>query len=472
MSEYVKITTDEVLDVCNGKLICGSRETVFDNFNNDTRTIKPGEIYVGVKGTHHNGNDLYEDALQKGAKACILQDIIIPDSVRQKYADRTIIIVKDTIQALQRLALFKRNLYNIPVVAVTGSVGKTSTKDIIASVMSKKYHVLKTEGNFNSQLGLPLTILRLKDHDAMVVELGMNHLGEISKLTNIAKPTIAVITNVGTAHIGLLGSRENILKAKLEILDGLQNDGKIVINNDNDLLHEWCRNASSSEYDIITYGMENVSSFMAYNTKLDEEGSSYNIDVKGTTYHVNVPVGGKHFISNSLCAIAVGRLLDIDMVPILDGIASFELTKRRMQVEKLDNGIIVINDCYNANYDSMKAAIEYLGKLPSSHKIAVLGDMMELGEYEEEFHRKVGEEVAKNGIDILITVGPKAQDIAKAAKDKGMLKENIFTYQENLTAIIKIQQLIKKDTAILIKASNIMNFEEIFQSIIKKEEEK
>ena len=286
-------------------------------------------------------------------------------------------------------------MYNIPVVGITGSVGKTSTKDIIASVMSKKFNVLKTLGNYNNQIGLPLTILRLKDENAMVVEMGMNQIGEISNLTKIAKPTVVVITNVGTAHIGNLGSRENILKAKLEILEGLEENGILVINNDNDMLNKWNNENKNKSFKVITFGMENKSDIMPYEVQLSENGSTYKIDIEGKTYNVNISVGGNHFVLNSLCAIAIGRIFNIKMEDILDGIANFELTKRRMQVEKNKQGITIINDCYNANYDSMKAGIEYLAKINAKNKIAVLGDMLELGNFAKELHERVEKKLQK-----------------------------------------------------------------------------
>lgn len=468
MNNRRELIVEDIIELCNGELICGNPDMVLGNFCQDTRLLQPGDVYVGIKGEHHNGNDIYEEALKNGAQVCILQDIVIPDNIKERYSNRSIVIVEDTIRALQKLATFKRSMYDIPVVAITGSVGKTSTKDIIASVMSKEYHVLKTEGNYNSQLGVALTVLRLKDHTAMVIELGMSNLGEISRLTAIAKPTVAVITNVGTAHIGILGSRENILKAKLEILEGLQSDGKVVINNDNDLLHYWSMN-SSGRYDVVTYGMENVSSIMAYNAVLSEDGSDYHVDVKGKTYKVHIGIGGNHFISNSLCAIAVGRIFHISMEHILEGIANFELTKRRMQVEKLPNAVTIINDCYNANCDSMKAAIEYLSKLENCTKVAVLGDMLELGEYSEELHRQVGKEVAQDKVDILITVGREAKKIADEACRQGMNSQNIYMYDTNDDAIGKVQEIIGNgNVAVLIKASNGMNFQQIVNVICKK----
>ena len=310
-----------------------------------------------------------------------------------------------------------------------------------------------------------MTILRLKDHDAMVVEMGMSELGEISNLTKIAKPTVAVITNVGTAHIGILGSRENILKAKLEILDGLKENGTLVINNDNDMLNNWNNKNHSDKYNVITFGLENESDVMAKDVHISEDGSTYKMEIDNKKYNVNISVGGSHFVLNSLCAIAVGNLFDIDINDILDGIANFELTKRRMQIEKNKIGATIINDCYNANYDSMKAALDYLGKISSRRKIAVLGDMLELGGFSKTLHEKVGKEVAKNKVDILITVGDLSKDISRKAIEDGMDKNNVYLFNNNDEAINLLNKIIEKGDAILIKASNGMKFFEIAEKI-------
>jgi len=287
----------------------------------------------------------------------------------------------------------------------------------------------------------------------------MNHLGEISTLTNIAKPTVAIITNVGTAHIGELGSRENILKAKVEILEGLDKNGYLIINNDNDLLHKWYLE-NKEKYNIITYGIENESNYMAENIISKEDGSTYTL--KGTDEQIEVPIGGNHFVQNSLCAIALASIFEIPLEKVKQGIKKFELTKKRMDISTLKNNISIINDSYNANYDSMKAALEYLGNLKDKRKIAVLGDMLELGEYSKELHEKVGKEVVNNKIDILITVGQEAVNIAKEAEGK---INKIIVCNSNQQAIEKINEIKKENDCILLKASNGMHFGEILEGI-------
>ena len=348
--------------------------------------------------------------------------------------------------------------------AVTGSVGKTSTKDIIASGLSKEYNVLKTEGNYNNEIGLPLTILRLKEHNALVLEMGMSAFGEISLLTQIAKPTTAVITIIGSSHIGELGSRENILKAKLEILEGLDSKGSLIINNDNDLLHKWNKD-NEDNHKHITYGIENESMLMAKNIKVEKEKSTFEITYDDKTYIVTVPVGGQHFIYNSLCAICVCLEYGIDIEEIIKGILGFKLTKRRMEVIKNSDNVTIINDSYNASYESMKAALEYINKIEANKKIAVLGDILELGEYSKQMHENVGEEVVKNNIDILITVGTEAENISDKAIQLGMNKDNVYHLANNEEAVNIIKEIANDGDIVLVKASNGMHFDEIVEKI-------
>ena len=449
--ENKKITVEKILEICSGKLILGDQNTEIVSYSKDTRTIKKGDLYLGIKGENTNGNLYVEDAFQNGAIGCIVDDEI-DENILKKHNNKVIIKVENTIKAIQQLAKYKRSLYNIPVIAVTGSVGKTSTKDIIANVVSQEYKVLKTEGNFNNHIGLPLTLLKLKDHTAVVIEMGMNHFGEISLLTDIAKPTGCVITNIGTSHIGNLGSRENILKAKLEILEGLQEGGFVLINNDNDLLNNWAKQNNKNK--IYTYGIENESDYVANDINKKIGMSEFLIKEN----KIQVLVEGIHFVYNAICAYAVGQLLNINTDKIINGIATFKLTGKRMDTQIIKNNIKIINDSYNASYDSMKAALDVI--------IAVLGNMLELGEYTEQLHEKVGEEVAKNKIDILVTVGEYAKKIAEKSKVMGV--KQIFTFEDIEEATQFLNNNIKEGDLILLKASNSMNFTKILENLKRK----
>lgn len=451
----------EILNVTKGKMLFGNEELEVENFSKDTRTIQKGDIYIGIKGEKFDGSNFWNQALDSGATAVIISNIQISKDEKEKYKDKTIIQVEDTLEALYEIAKYKRSLYNIPVIAVTGSVGKTSTKDIIASVVSQKYKTLKTEGNNNNNIGLPLTILKLKDHEALVVEMGMNHFGEISLLTSIAKPTLSVITNIGTSHIGNLGSRENILKAKLEILEGMKIP-KVIINNDNDLLHKWYEE-NKEKIEIHTYGISNLSDVVAENIELGEENSKFIAKNQSEKVNIDVPVGGEHFIYNALCGFMVGKVLGLSSEEIQNGISNFELTKKRMDIRSLKNGATLINDSYNASYESMKASLKYLSNRTDLRKIAVLGDMLELGKFSKELHKKVGEEVAKDNIDILICRGEFAKDIIEEARKNK--KTQCILLQNNEEILSKLQEILKEGDAVLIKASNGMKFYEICQKL-------
>lgn len=451
------ITVNKIVEICNGKLLSGDENIQVKTYSKDTRTLNKGDMYLGIKGEKINGNDYIEQAFINGAIGCITDENVSQKIINKYKKEKVIIKVENTIKAIQGLAKYKRSLYNIPVIAVTGSVGKTSTKDIIANVLGQKYKVLKTEGNMNNHIGLPMTLLKLKDHTAVVVEMGMNHFGEISLLTNIAKPTGCVITNIGTSHIGNLGSRENILKAKLEILEGLDKNGFVLINNDNDLLHDWAK--KEEKYKVYTYGLENNSAYMAKNITTLENSSEFEINgIKG-----KVPIGGIHFVYNSVCAFAVGDILNVEKEKIIKGISEFKLTAKRMDIEVIQDNIKIINDSYNASYDSMKAALEVVNNTLAQRKIAILGDMLELGDYAKELHEKVGEEVVKNKIDILITIGENAKNIANKAKELKM--ENVQSFNNIDEAIKNIKEIIKSGDLILLKASNSMNFSKILNEL-------
>lgn len=460
-----KINLKEVLPRINGEVLCGDADRFIEGVSIDTRTIMSGDAYFALKGERTDGTKYCGDAVQKGACVCFVQENIFTEEELGEFGKvATFVLVPNVEDTLVELARVKRSLYDIPVVAITGSVGKTSTKDVIARVMAEKFNVQKTQGNYNNRLGVPLTVLSLRDHDALVIEMGMNHAGEIRELTGIARPTLCVISNIGTSHIGNLGSRENILRAKLEILEGMD-DGKVIINNDNDLLHKW--NLEDSENVKVTFGIKEKSQYTAENVKVKEDGNEFDLRIGSGVYHFSTKKPGDIFILNALSAIAVGLEYGIPVERIQSAVADAEITKNRMDIEKRDD-VLYIKDYYNASFESIKPSLEYLACLPDGKKIAVLGDIKEVGDFSRELHEKVGVEVAKNKIDVLITVGKEAEYIGNTAIASGMARESVFMFRTNLQAATKLKEIVESGDKVLLKASNSMHFGEIYEGLFRK----
>ncbi len=460
------ITVKDILECTDGKLITGNENIVCKEFSKDTRTIKEGDIYIGIKGENFDGNVFWKEALDNGAIGVIVQGIEVDKQDIEKYQDKVIIEVEDTLQALYKLASYKRDIYNVPVIAITGSVGKTSTKDLVSNVVVQKYKICKTIGNNNNNIGMPFTILNApNDIEAFVLEMGMNHFGEIHLLSEIAKPTICIITNIGTSHIGNLGSRENILKAKLEILDGAKNP-YMVINNDNDLLHRWYEE-NKDKINIKTYGINEKSDIQAKEIQLHEDGSEYQIHLNNKEEKIKVLVGGEHFVLNSLCAITVGELLNIENEDIKKGIETFSLTKNRMEVIQLKNGIKLINDAYNSSVESVKASLAYMNCVKANRRIAVLGDILETGKFAKQLHEEIGKTVCENQVDILICSGQNAKYIAESARENGFDERNIYYFEKKDEIIDLLKQTIQAEDVIVFKASNGMRFFDIAEKIKK-----
>ena len=455
---YVK----DIINKFGGKLLIGNENLILENFSKDTRTINQNDVYIGIKGENFDGNNYYEEAFNKGASCCILDNI--DDNIDlSKYKDKTIIKVEDTIKYIQELARYKRSMYDIPVIAVTGSVGKTSTKDIIYEVVKTKYKTLKTEGNQNNHIGLPFTILKLKDEEVLVTEMGMNHLGEISLLASIAKPTIAVITNIGTAHIGNLGSRENILKAKLEITEPLSKDNTLIINNDNDLLHKEVNNLKE-KYNLVTIGINNKSDYNATDIKDNIFSCSFKIN----NNNININVGSEAFIYNSLVAYAVGQTLKIESDKIAKAINNFKLSPHRLEKIEINNNITLIDDTYNANLDSMINSLSILSKVTNRRRVAILGDILELGSFSEEIHRNIGKNININKLDILITIGSESKYIREEAINNLFPKNKIYSYNNYQEALNKIQDILKENDIVLLKASHGMQLTKIVEYLTKR----
>lgn len=444
----------EIIVATNGILLSGDENLEITGFSQDSRKVSAGMMYIPLIGERFDGHDFIESAFENGASA------IISDRVIDRN-DKVVIKVEDTLKALQDMARYLRKNQNVKVVGITGSVGKTSTRDMVYSVIKQRYKTLKTEGNYNNNIGLPLTILRLKDEEVMVLEMGMNHLKEMEELSMIALPDISAITNVGTAHIGELGSRENILKAKLEIIAGMKDGSILVINNDNDLLST----IALDTLELVKVAIDGIGDLKAKNVVLKDDYSTFELNYLDKVYDVEVPVPGNHFILNALIAIAIGTKLNISMDKCIQGIKEFELTKKRMDVIELKNNITLIDGTYNASEDSMKSSLDVLATY-SRRKIAVLADMLELGEFSEQLHRNVGKHAAVKKIDLLIVVGNEAKYIASGAKDAGM--NNIYYCKDNEEVINYLGNNLCSNDVVLLKGSNGMNLKDVVARIKEK----
>ncbi|ADZ21179.1 UDP-N-acetylmuramoyl-tripeptide--D-alanyl-D-alanine ligase [Clostridium acetobutylicum] len=441
------LTFNEIAKAVNGKVILRGSKDVFNDVSIDTRKLSKGAIFIAINGENFNGNKFIHNAVQKGAALCIVDEIHFEkDSFKE---DISILLVEDTKKALLDLAEFYRSTLNIKVVAITGSTGKTSTKDITASVLRSKFRVFKTSGNFNNEIGLPLMIFKLdKSYEVAVLEMGMNHFNEIHNMAKAARPDIALITNIGISHIENLKSRENILKAKLEITDFFTKDNLLIVNGDNDLLkkHEF------KSINVLKTSLNKEGNLNAENLCLHEGNSEF--EVQGEKLVLNMP--GKHNIENAMLSIAAALKLGLTFEEIRKGLKDLELTAMRLDIVNGEN-IVIVDDSYNASPDSMIAAIDVTKNLKGNRRIAVLGTMRELGEKSYESHKEVGAYAKENNIDELLVVG----EFSKAYLDGYKDKENFSEFETNEELLKFVKTDIRKGDIFLIKASRLMKFENI-----------
>lgn len=420
----------------------GVHDTLVTGVSIDTRTIKENDLFFAIKGDNFDGHDFITTALSCKAAAIVCSREIKSEDINNS----NIIYVKDTIEALQSFAKFYRNSFDIPFVVVTGSNGKTTTKEYLNAVISTKYKTCYTKGNLNNQTGVPLTIFTLDETTkAAIVEIGMNNVGEIDQLSSIVKPTIGVITNIGTSHIGRLGSIDNIFKAKTELLKHIEN-GYLVVNADDQLLDTL---KSSDKYSIIKTGIHSENLDYAAKDLVLHTDNTYSFTFQNLSVKLSIP--GIHNVYNALLALAVADLLAVDLKNAIDSVGSYKNQNMRTQVIDI-NGFVIINDAYNANYDSMKASLEVLSKY-KNRRVAILGDMLELGEYEEQLHEKTGAYVALKKIDILIAIGKNAHSYSNGAIKAGMAQDKIYVFDDISQAKKTIRAIIFKGDTILLKGS-------------------
>lgn len=443
------LSIGEIISATGGKLLCGDESTVIDNIAIDSRKADSG-LFVPLKGENSDGHDYIDKAFQMGAIATLTD--------REISLSKNVVLVPDTYKAIGDIARFYREKYTVKTVAVVGSVGKTTTKDMLAGVLGTKLKVQKTQGNFNNHLGVPLTIFTVEDyHEVLVLEMGMSNFGEIDYLAGIGKPDIAVMTNIGTSHIENLGSRANIFKAKSEVLKRFTSKNLLIANGDDEFLQ-----TANGDFKIELYGIENPENnvFAKDIKNLGIDGTEFTICDGENEYKARVKVPGIHNVYNALAAYLTGRAFGISPCDIVAGLQNCEMTKMRMEIEEV-SGMTVIKDFYNAAPDSIKAALAVLRDTKAMRKVAVLGDVLEMGEFAEDAHRALGDNV-KLSADVLITAGKNAKFIAERAGELGV---SCFTFSKTEDAAKFCKTFLKTGDAVLIKASRGMKFETIYERI-------
>jgi UDP-N-acetylmuramoyl-tripeptide--D-alanyl-D-alanine ligase len=434
----MRLHIHEIAKACNGKAVNAANISV-SSVCTDSRRVTPGAVFFALRGPRYDGHAYIEAAFEKGAVCAVTEKTL--------HTGFPYILVEDAQQALLALAAHYRGLFpRVKVIGITGSAGKTTTKDIIASVLAQQYKTKKTMGNFNNHIGVPLTLFSLEGGDeAIVVEMGMNHAGEIRLLSQAARPDIAVITNIGDSHIENFGSRDGILQAKMEIIEGLKPDGLLIVNGDDPLLKRGyaCK---------TLYCHMDVSSIIP-------------LGLRGTRYHykgqgINIPLPGEHMVSNALLAVAVGETLGLSPAQIARGIESFTPSENRMAFVEI-GGMQVINDSYNASPASVKAAISVMQGL-ENRRVCILGDMLELGTHAEALHREVGIYAAQQGVN-LITIGTLARHIAEGYMTHSKYKAMHFSDKQGF--LDKWRDILEPGDVVLLKASNAMAFNEILEGL-------
>ena len=451
------MTVQELLEATGGRLLAGSPEQTFTAVETDSRAIHAGALFVALRGEKTDGHKYVAGALAAGAEGCL-----VVDPVNTVAEGKFCVQVPDTLLAIGEVARAYKAKFDIPVVGITGSVGKTTTKDMVAAVLGKKYKVLKTEGNFNNELGLPLTLFRLpREHQICVLEMGMNHFGEIDYLTKIVRPDVAVITNIGDAHIENLGSRANILKAKSEIFNYMEPGSLAVLNGDDPLLRGLEGQIAPN---IVFCGEDHQPPYEAKIIKqLGSKGMSCTVKTPAAEFTVTVPALGNHMIYPVLMACAIGEKFGMTGEEMKAGVEAFVPTKMRMNVIR-QGDVTILDDAYNANPQSMRAALEVLSQTDGTYRAAVLGDMFELGVLGPDLHRCVGEFAGAVGnIDALLAVGDLAWNLYDGANQSDL--PNVFYAKDKASAMAMLPELVRPGAVILVKASRGMHFEEIVREL-------
>ena len=449
------ITLQQAAQWCGGTINEKYKDVAFLGANNDTRKLEKGQLFVALQGAR-DGHDFIPAALEKGAAAVLCTHC---------DGDYPAIVVEDTRLALGDIARGERQRLGVKVVGITGSVGKSTTKEMVAAVLSTTYRVSKTPVNHNNDIGMPMAVLAIpEDTQVAVLEMGMNHFREIAYLSGIARPDLAVIVNIGTMHIEHLGSMEGILQAKLEILEGMDEEGRIILNGDDSLL--W--NVREQKLNATYFGKQNTEcGVFGSNVVQTEEHLSFDVQYMGRKYPVRLMLQGAHYVSDALAAVAVGMHLQVTPENIQHALAQFRNMEGRQEIfEK--NGFTVIKDCYNAGPESMAASLAVLGAR-KERKVAVLGDMLELGSCTQAEHYKVGRVAAENA-DLLFAYGPNSGRVLKGAITGGMPHDAVYAFEDREKLVQALKQRARQGDVLLFKGSRGMRMELALEQFLKEEE--
>jgi len=465
VQEQVVWSVDEIAAGCRGDRR-GSVSTEATGVSIDTRTLRPGDLFVAIQGPRFDGHDFVAAALEQGASGAVISRsaLAVREGALSAFLDRHfLILVDDPLAALQSFATWHRMRFDLPLVGVTGSNGKTTTKEMIAAILSVRGLVLKTAGNLNNHLGLPLSLLRLEaSHQAAVLEMGISLKGEMRRLCEIARPTVGLITNIGPAHLEFLGSLEGVAEEKGSLFEAVRAEGTAIINLNDPHLAPWEKRLPHK----WTFAIDAPADLTATEVRPEAAGIGFLLTLRrtGESARIHLATSGRHQVANALGAAAVAASLGYRLDEIREGLAAFRPVALRAEVLEADGKTILL-DAYNANPASMKAAIEMLAAFPrregASRKIALLGDMLELGTHSESAHREVGAAAAQNGVDLLIAVGRWAEAMASGARQAGMAGEKVSAYADLPSLQKEFLTYIRKGDLLLIKGSRGMRMETV-----------
>lgn len=458
------LTVEELESIVDGELIGGSAEQVVGEISIDSRTLRSGQFFVPLRGESLDGHDFIRQALARGASGCLtaqwdekIKTTIGPAVMHGK----PVIRVKDTSRALWQFSWYVRRQLRVPVIGITGSTGKTSTKDLLAAILQERKSAVLPERSHNNEVGVPLTLLKATEQtEVLIVELAMRGLGEIEALARLAKPTIGLVTNVGQSHFEFLGSEQAIAEAKAELIAAIPAKGKVILNADD----AWTAQlAESSRAEVLTFGISPTADYRGVVEDIDAYGRpTFRIESGTVELKVRLRFPGRHQVHNALAAAALARCLDLPWQDIKEGLEAATLSEMRMDLQTNGGGTILLNDAYNASPVSVEAALRTLADIKAGgRRIAVLGDMLELGELSEKVHVGVGALVADLGIDVLVAVGESAKIIASGAINSGMASERIFVCGDVSDAASVLQVQIEPGDACLLKASRKVGLERL-----------